>query len=253
MPDNTRPARRSMRRLAIAGALTLFLGLIISFPARIAYSWFASPAVSMSGITGSVWRGQASEGAIGGIYLTDLRWRFRPFPLFRGEAAFGISAQPVSGFIDADIAVGVGGTVRLTDVTAELPIRSLERLVAVSGLDGDIRLQMERVVLEDGMPVAATGVVDVSNLVVRPLSAAALGNYRATLETEGQTIRGIVQDTSGVLEVSGDIELSPDRRWLLLGLIAARREAPAAVTDQLQYLGTADAEGRRSFRLEGEL
>ncbi len=253
MPETTHPARRSMRRLVIAGVVTVLLGLIISFPARIAYTWFATPDVSMSGITGSVWRGQASEGAVAGIYVTDLRWRFRPLALFQGEAAFAISAQPVSGFIDADIGIGLGGSVRLSDVSAAMPIRSLERLVAVSGIDGDIRLQLERVVLNDGVPVDASGVVDVANLVIRPLSASTLGDYRATLEMQGQTIRGIVRDTSGVMDVSGDIEFSPDRSYSFIGLIAARPEAPAAVSDQLQYLGSADAEGRRSFRLEGRL
>ncbi len=253
MSETTHPPRRSMRRLVIAGVVTLILGLIISFPARVAYTWFATPGVSISGITGSVWRGQASEGAVAGIYLTDIRWRFRPLALFRGEAAFGLSAQPISGFVDADIGVGLGGSVRLSNVSAALPIRSLERHVAVSGIDGDIRLQLEQVVLEDGVPVDAAGVVDVANLVIRPLAASALGDYRATLATDGQTIRGIVQDTSGVLEVSGNIELSRDRSYSFIGLIAARPEAPAAVNDQLQYLGSADAEGRRSFRLEGQL
>lgn len=253
MPDTKRLERRSMRRLVIAGALTLILGLIISFPARIAYTWFASPVVSMSGIAGSVWRGQASEGAVAGIYVTDLRWRFRPLALFRGEAAFAISAQPVSGYFDGDVGLGPGGSVRLTNVSAALPIRSLERHGGLRGIDGDIRVQMERVVLKDGMPVDATAVVDITNVVVREIAASTLGDYRATVATDGQTIRSIVQDTSGVLEVSGTIELSPDRSYSFTGLIAARPEAPAAVSDQLQYLGSADAQGRRSFRLDGEL
>jgi general secretion pathway protein N len=253
MPESTHPARRPMRRLLIAGVVTLILGLSISFPARLAYTWFATPDLALSGITGSVWRGQAREGAVAGIYLTDLRWRFKPLALFRGEATFGISAKPVSGFVDAEIGIGLGGSVSLSNVSAALPIRSLERLVAVGGIDGDIRLQMERLVLKDGVPVDAAGVVDVANLVIRPLAASTLGDYRATVETDGQTIRGIVHDTSGVLDVSGDIELSPERSYSFIGLIAARPEAPATVSDQLQYLGSADAEGRRSFRLEGQL
>lgn len=253
MPDVKRPERRAMRRLVIAGVLTLILALIISFPARIAYTWFATPAVSLSGIAGSVWRGQASEGAIAGIYLTNLRWRFQPVALFRGEAAFAISAQPVSGFFDGIVGLGAGGSVRLSNVSATLPMRSLERLGGLGGIDGDIRVQMEHVVLEQGMPVDATGVIDITNLVVRQIAASSLGDYRATVETDGQTIRSIVQDTSGVIDISGTIELSPDRSYSFIGFIAARPEAPAAVNDQLQYLGSADAQGRRSFRLDGEL
>jgi hypothetical protein len=96
-------------------------------------------------------------------------------------------------------------------------------------------------------------VIDVVSLVVRPLAASTLGDFRATVETVGDTLRGNVEDLAGVVDVSGTIELTPDRNYSFVGLIAARPDAPSAVRDQLQYLGSADASGRRSFRLEGRL
>ena len=42
------------RRLIIAGILTLVAGLIILFPARVAYNWIAPPGISLSGISGSI-------------------------------------------------------------------------------------------------------------------------------------------------------------------------------------------------------
>lgn len=240
-------------RLVFAGIVTLLLALVISFPARIAFGWFAPPGVALAGISGSVWNGRSSEGTVAGIYLTDLQWRFRPAALLKGEAAFAFSAKPVSGSLDAEAGVRVGGSLRLSDVAARLPVSSLHRLVAVSGIDGDIRADFERIVLQEGLPVHATGVVDVANLVIRPLAATALGDFRATVETVDDTLRGNVEDLSGVVEVSGTIELAPDRSYSFVGLIAARPDAPSSVRDQLQYLGAADASGRRSFRLEGRL
>jgi general secretion pathway protein N len=240
-------------RLIVAGLATLILGLVISFPARIAYGWFSPPAVALAGISGSVWKGRSSEGTVAGIYLTDLQWRFRPSALVKGEAAFAFSAKPVSGLLDGEVGVGIGGSLRLSDVTARLPVSALQRFDALSGIEGDIRADIDRIDFADGIPVHATGVIDVVSLVVRPLAASTLGDFRATVETAGDVLRGNVEDLAGVVDVSGTIELTPDRNFSFVGLIAARPDAPSAVHDELQYLGSADASGRRSFRLEGRL
>ncbi|MCH7980395.1 MAG: hypothetical protein IID59_02735 [Proteobacteria bacterium] len=41
------PTRRA---LIIAGVLSLFLALVILFPARVAFNWFAPPGISLGGI-----------------------------------------------------------------------------------------------------------------------------------------------------------------------------------------------------------
>ena len=48
------------RYLAI-GLVTLLLGLVIFFPARVAYRWFVPDTISFAGISGSVWNGGARE------------------------------------------------------------------------------------------------------------------------------------------------------------------------------------------------
>ena len=62
----------SARRAALIGVLTLLLGLLLFFPARIAYQWIAPPTVLLSGIDGSVWNGSSSEASVGGLYLGNL-------------------------------------------------------------------------------------------------------------------------------------------------------------------------------------
>jgi general secretion pathway protein N len=61
------------------------------------------------------------------------------------------------------------------------------------------------------------------------------------------------EDVSGVLDVSGTIELRPDRTYSLAGRISATPAAPQDLVQQLRFLGSADADGMRSFRFEGQL
>lgn len=243
----------SLRTLVIAGVATLLVALLVAFPARLAWQWAAPPGVALQGISGTIWSGHAREASAGGVYLTDIRWRFHPLALFGGRLEYGVNAAPVAGFVEADVAVAPGGAIRLQDVSASLPIAALDPFIEVAGLAGDIDLRLTRLIVEDGLPVEAQGTIALSGLVIRPLAPSPLGDYEATIETVDGVIRGAVEDLSGVLDLSGTLEFRPDRSYLFTGLIGTRPGAPAAVDQQLQYLGSADAEGQRRLRLEGQL
>ena len=144
------------RGLFLVAALTIVIALVVTFPARVAYQWFSSPLLAMSGISGTVWSGTAREFSTNGVYLQDLQWRIRPLRLFTGKIAYSISASPVSGFLESDIAIGLDGTTTLTDLSAALPLQMMESAAKVPGLRGQASLQFERVRLEKGRAAATS-------------------------------------------------------------------------------------------------
>jgi general secretion pathway protein N len=244
------PGRKS---LIAAGAAALLLGVVVLFPARVAYRWFAPPDLQLSGLSGTLWHGQAAEGSAAGVYLGQLQWRFRPWSLLLGKAAFSLAADPVSGFLETGLAVGAGGHVSFSSLDAALPLRALDKVLPVRGIEGSITLKFDSLVLEDGVPVEADGTLVLANLVVRTLSQAPLGDYRVVFQTGGNGIGGQLEEVSGVVDIAGTILLRRDRGYSITGQIAAMEGAPAAIGQQLQFLGSPDAQGRRSFRFEGQL
>lgn len=239
--------------LVAAGAAIFAVGLVVLFPARVAYHWFAPDGVQMSGIAGTVWSGTAAECRAGDLYLANLTWEFRPLALFTGKAGFAISADPAAGFVEGVVALSPGGTVHVSDLRARLPIAALEGLGALGEVDGMLEVDLESLVLDDGLPVRGLGTIEVANLVARQLSRTPLGNYRARISTVEGVVRADVEDVSGMLDLAGTIELREDRSYLLAGQVAPTASAPATVVQQLSYLGSPDANGMRSFRVEGEL
>lgn len=243
-----------VKLLVAAGLAAFVLALLVTMPARVAYHWFAPPELKLSGISGSVWNGRAAEGAAGGLYFADLAWRFRPASLFTGRAACAVSARPAGGRLQGEVAIGfAGNSMLLRDLAAALPLTVLSGVVPMEGVDGDIDLDFSRLRFDDGFPTEAAGTLLIRNLVLRPVSGRALGDYRAVLETGDDGITGTVEDVSGVLELSGTAVVRPDRSYSFTGRVAATPEAPSALVEQLQYLGSADAQGRREFRFEGSL
>ncbi len=243
-----------LRRFIVIGSSAFVLGLVAMFPARVAYSWFAPDSLQLGGISGTVWNGSATEGLAAGIYIRNLSWSFKPLSLLRASLAFSTSFDPASGFMDVDIAVSPGGSISLTNVAGAIPLDLLQRSIQpLSGLQGSVNLQLGRVVIDDGMPTTLDGTVTVSNLTATLMSSTPIGNYKAVFSSDSDGVRGVVEDTSGVLAVDGVFSLSPDRAYSFSGQVAPRPDTPSIIVQQLQLLGSADAAGKREFRIEGQL
>lgn len=242
-----------MKRLVIAGIAVFLLVLLVSFPAQVAYNWFAPQEIQLSGINGSIWNGDAAEGLAGGAYLRNLRWRFRPGALLTGSIAFDASASPGSGILNTQVAARLDGSLSLTGLSGNVPLDVVHQSFQQGGIRGDLILEFENLTIKDGVPVVAIGSVTVADFFAPVLSASQIGDFRADFQSSGEQITGVVQDISGVLDVEGTITLSPDRSYAFVGEVAPTPETPPSILNQLQFLGSADARGRRMFRFEGRL
>jgi len=240
-------------RFVIIGVITLVLGLLIIFPARVAHHWFTPEVVAISGIQGSIWRGHALEGEIGGIYVRNLNWRMRPWQLFTGELAYDIEADAVSGFVNGEVAIGVGGSASIRNLTASLSLQSMQSIVGMPGLDGTANLQFERLVFENGIPVAAAGTLEVANLVAPLIHRSSVGGFRAEFFTQESGIVASVEDTDAVVELAGSLSVSLDRTYQFLAQVAPKGTTPASLREQMRFLGTPNERGQYELRLEGQL
>ena len=239
------------RALVLVGIVTLVTGLVVTFPARTAFSWASPPLISMSGIQGTIWNGSAREFQTNGVYLRDLQWRARPSRLLTGKVLYHVTASPVSGFFNSEIALRLGGRVTLRNLTASVPLEMFARASGVSGLRGNASLQFERLELLNGGPAAMDGVIEAAGLVVPPLSRASLGGYRADFSTQNNGIVASVEDTDGVYDLAGSLRISNDRSYQFLGKVMAKPGTPEELRQKLDTLLPADEAGRKELRFDG--
>lgn len=242
-----------MKRYVLVGLLVFAAVLVATFPARVAYRWFAPPDLVLNGITGSVWRGGADEGMAGGAFIRQIRWRLKAPALLRGKLAFATSASPAAGSMTTDVAVGLSGGLELSDLAGNVPLDLVHPAFQQSGISGDLSLRFTVLVIENGLPVAADGTVTIANLFVPNLSAGVLGDYRGEFRTDDSGITGSVDDVAGILDVAGVVTIARDRSYTLVGEVAARPDAPPSVEQQLRFLGSPNERGLRPFRFEGQL
>jgi general secretion pathway protein N len=243
----------SRKTLLLAGLLTFVAAFVMLFPARVAYDWFAPPAVQLSGIDGTIWSGSAAELSAAGLYLRDLKWRLMPLRLVTGKIAARIAASPSSGFLEADIAAGLGGDITLSNVNGSLPLRDFATLARMPGLAGNASVQFNELRLRDGLPVAADGTLAVADLVAPVVDPASIGGYRAEFFTDDNGVVASVEDVNGVFDLAGSLTVSADRNYQFIGKVAATEGTSEKLQRQLRFLGSPNDRGQHDIRLEGQL
>lgn len=240
-------------RLLAVGCITVLVGLLSLFPARVAYQWFPAPTFNLAGISGSVWNGQASQMKSGSLYLQDLHWRIRPLSLFVGQLRYKIEGSPASGFIDGEVSLNLSGAVTASDLRGSMSLQPFGQLVGIRGLSGMLNGEFERLVIENGIPTAANGVFEVLNLIAPNIHRASIGGYRAEFFTQDTGVVASIEDTDGLIDVAGSLQLSADGTYRFVAQLAPKNNTPANVRQQLQLLGSANDRGQHELRLEGQL
>jgi general secretion pathway protein N len=239
--------------LIAAGVATFIIGIALTFPARIAYRWLAPQELRLSGISGTVWNGQSAEGSADGIYLRNLRWHFLPFSLLRGKLAYGIESDSAFGFVRGNVAIGIGGVVSVQNFASTVLLQEFSDLFQLQGFEGTLEVDFDSLVIRDGLPVEASGMVRLTNLLAPHISPLTIGDYSAEFSSNADGILASVEDLNGVLDVAGTITLGADRSYEFVGKIAAMPAAPPGLSNQLRLLGSPDERGYRDFRIEGRL
>ncbi|MEE4184470.1 MAG: type II secretion system protein N [Gammaproteobacteria bacterium] len=248
------------RKLALAGLALLLAFVIMLFPARTAFGWFAPAGVSAFGIEGTVWRGRARIINAGGLQLRNTEWDLSVLRLFTGRLAGDINTRWSGGFLEGYGALGIGGAISLRDATLNIDVGMLEGLVGIGDIGGQLAARLVELELIDNWPVRLIGTGE-----IRDLSSALMGQgvpqtvgsigfeFDTTTETARDVVTGQLRDIGGPLELSGTLVLTPPGDYDLKTRIKARPNAPPALQNNLSFLGPAEPDGTRFFQLAGSI
>lgn len=240
-------------RLIKIGLLVFIVGLIVLFPARVAYRWFAPPEVVIGGISGTVWSGRASEATAYGTYFRELTWRIRLLDLIKARIGYAVESKLASGFFESNVSVSIAGTLRASELQANLPLSSMQSIPALSGISGSVSANFAELEVTSGMPTTVSGSLEISGLTLPLVSRGPIGGFKAEFFTQDDGVAASIEDTNAVIDLAGSLQLSQDGTYQLLAHLTATDDTPAPIRQQLQFLGSANERGQHELRLEGQL
>jgi general secretion pathway protein N len=235
--------------LVLLAVVTFALIVLTRLPASWVLPSGGNAAFSCASIDGSVWSGVCSGMVVQRLALGDLTWELKPAQLLTGALAAHVTLAhgPISA--RGDVALGLGDRLTLRNLTADLPIDSHALPQVPRDLSGSLHVDLALARIEKGAISDLQGRLEARDLVNSRGRATPLGSYALTFP--GSSLTGQLQDLGGPLAVSGTVRLTPGPGYAVDGLVAARPGAPPELVNNLLYLGSADAQGRRPFSMAG--
>jgi general secretion pathway protein N len=241
--------------LAALGLGAFVLLLLVTLPAQVILGRLGTFGVEATGVSGSVWKGQAAMVRVRNAPLGQLEWNLHVLKLLTGRASATVAVRQADAFAQGELSAALNGRITLSEFSASWPLAALAAAGLPAGWTGTANARLSELVVENGLPVALTGTIDLVNLVGPANRPANLGSYRATFPSTaantGDGLAADLKDVDGPIALTAIVHVQRDRSYLLEGQIATRPEAPSQVVSALQYLGAADASGRRPFSLSG--
>jgi general secretion pathway protein N len=239
-----------LRRPIILALIGFGLVLLLRFPAR-----WVSPllphGLHCQQLDGSVWSGSCTGLTMGINPAGDLTWELHPLQLLRGRLELQLDLTNQGSYLRGAVALGFGGALHARNVSLDLPLNSALVSSFPAGAHARLTGKLARIEWTGKYLSELQGAVDIQDFV--GAQGEVFGSYHALFgPASGSDLpSGVVHDLGGPLALDATLQLTHDPGYLVQGQVAARPSAAPEFAQQLQYLGSPDASGRRPFSLSG--
>ncbi len=236
----------------LAALLLFALTVVARLPTR--WALHAAPAsVVCEEPAGSLWQGQCARLRAGGTTIGPVSWRLHALPLLLARVDVDLVSHDASLPGSAQLTLRSGGRLEAHALRASVPLDSGLLPLFPNGWSGQLGLDLSTLTLKAGHISALQGIVNADAL--KQISPAMpFGSYQ--LRFTGSAARdgwivGELRDSGGPLAVTGTLQLRASGDYELNGTAAARSDATPELAKAVEFLGAADAQGRRPFSLTG--
>lgn len=239
-------------KMGLLFALAYAVFMVLTLPmAWLAPQVLPDELAQLEQVEGTLWQGSAGELEVDGLILTDLRWRFEPAALLKGQLAWQLRADGdlrLRGRAGVGLSGGFAEQV-LLDAPAEL-IASYLRLPVPVLLQGEMTLAVRQwqqgtglcQVLEGDMNwVDAAGSSFGQRLV--------LGDLNASLACEQGAVLADVSGIGGQLIPTLQARVQPSGQLTVDGKLAPTAGLPNNLRSALGMLGRPDSQGHWTIKI----
>jgi general secretion pathway protein N len=246
--------RWNLKITLICGLLLYLLTLIWTLPAAVVWKQLQPRLpvpVTIHGLTGTLWSGQAGQLVVDGINQGRLDWRWRPGMLLSGAIGLELQWQPRNGQVLGQLRIRPGA-LSLHNISGELDASSMAIIHnAPFALGGKWLLDVPELTLENLEHVSgARGRLVWQEAAGGLPQAMPFGHLTAELDQADGWLLLRLQDQGGPLGLRGDARWRPGQPMKINAQLQARADAEPALASGLGLLGRADNQGWIRWRAQ---
>jgi general secretion pathway protein N len=238
--------RRYWRILAL-GIGAYLLVLLLAFPAERATGYLEQQftGLSLQAVRGTVFSGRAAGLVIQGVQTGSVRWTLRPAALLLGRLEYHVTLDGDSLRGTGNVGSGLGASVVVHDVTAEInPEFLMERFSPVPlQATGSVTLAIDTLRIRDSFPDELYGRMSWNNAGLQDPTVISLGQVEMVLGSTGDSVTGTLSNTPGDVALSGDISLQSSGEYNLRLELAPQTSASSELVQMLDAYGQRQPNG----------
>ena len=218
------------RRVSVLAAALVIALLVTRAPASLLGNALP-PAVNVTGLAGTVWKGEAAYVEIPlqakPFALGRTSWTLNPMGLFFGDV-IRLRSDWGSQTVDVSVSPALNGSFDVNDAQLRIDLGWLRQLLPFY-VGGQLKADLASLTFtSDGRPTTANGRVVWENATWRAVGGdVSLGSYAVDVTTSDAGIRATIMTLKGALEVDGSVTIVGDSYRVMANLSgpAARNEA----------------------------
>ena len=218
------------RRVSVLAAALVIALLVTRAPASLLGNALP-PAVNVTGLAGTVWKGKAAYVEIPlqakPFALGRTSWTLNPMGLFFGDV-IRLRSDWGSQTVDVSVSPALNGSFDVNDAQLRIDLGWLRQLLPFY-VGGQLKADLASLTFtSDGRPTTANGRVVWENATWRAVGGdVSLGSYAVDVTTSDAGIRATIITLKGALEVDGSVTIVGDSYRVMANLKgpAARNEA----------------------------
>ncbi len=244
-----------LRSLILLGMLAYAVALVFTFPAVHLLRWVDPAPAKLFGVEGTVWRGGAQQVEVNGIAVEQVRWRFQPASLARGELAVALDGRYAGGPLSGRVALDWRRAVHLREVDYRLDARRLVDFMPlpIAEFSGEISTRVDKLTLQGGTLGEVTGKLRWPGATLTSPLETVLGDYRVDLDTTERGYRAVLEGSGGSLGANGEVRVQGDGRYDAQITFRPARDAPRELVQQLGFVTRRQGNGSYLLRRSGSL
>lgn len=229
------------------GLLSYGVGLLVTVPADIAWSYAADDAPArLHRPVGTVQSGSAEALSSGSLVIRDPDWSWQPGALLNADLAWALRGRLADGNLATTIRYGFSGPAAdslQADVAAADLALLLNKPEAADSLSGRVTADLEGIRFRGDRLIGASGMIRWRDAVLQRGGSVDLGDIDLTLDPDSGTegVSGQLEARGGDIQLDGRLRLDPDGAFEL-SLQTGGEGETGGIAQQLRPLFGADGD-----------
>jgi len=205
-----------MKRIIILGIVIFLLAVLLKTPARLISSQLPKNSpVTLHGVTGSLWKGDAQQLLVNGVNLGTINWTVSALGLLTGGAKGDFTVKGKEFTASGQYKASVSKTLTLNDAQFTTTGRFINQFQKYGTLNGDFRGSidyLEMAITEPLNPPVLSALINWEQGGLTSPIKLVEGNYQIKIESEseGELVAKITANDAPV-DIKGNIVL--DDKW----------------------------------------